>query len=246
MLSINSSYQLIYADPPWYFRARSERGESRSAKKHYPVMSRDEIASLPVSKIAAKNSVLLMWAIDPMLNVAFEVIKAWGFTFKTVGFYWVKQNVKSDSFFTGLGYYTRANPEQCLLATRGAGLKRKDRSVQRLIISPRGRHSEKPAEAYRRIELLFGNVTRIELFARRRRAGWKAFGNQVERYHRGGFYSVGSSLTSRSRTRYVSSRSNTARLPSVAIRQGPPKKSSATMPTLRPATSTAAPTTTRV
>src|SRR5687767_8623962 len=151
MLSMNSNYQLIYADPPWHFRARSEKGESRSAKKHYPVMSLADIAAVPVSKIAAKNSVLLMWAIDPMLNVAFDVIRAWGFTFKTVAFYWVKKNIKSAGFFTGLGYYTRANPEQCLLATRGAGLKRKDRSVQRLIVSPRGRHSEKPTEAYPRI-----------------------------------------------------------------------------------------------
>ena len=180
MLSMNFNYQLIYADPPWHFRARSEKGESRSAKKHYPVMSLADIAALPVSKIAAKNSALLIWAIDPMLNVAFDVIKAWDFRFKTVGFYWVKENSKSAGFFTGLGYYTRANPEQCLLATRGAGLKRKDKSVRRLIVAPRGRHSEKPIEAYPRIERLFGNVSRVELFARRRRTGWDAFGNQVE------------------------------------------------------------------
>lgn len=180
MLSKNTNYQLIYADPPWHFRVRSPKGESRSAKKHYPVMSLDEIAALPVSKIAAKNSVLLMWTIDPMLYVAFNVIKAWGFKFKTVGFYWAKQNIKSAGFFSGMGYYTRANPEQCLLATRGTGLKRKDRSVQRLIVAPRGRHSEKPIEAFNRIERLFGNVHRIELFARQRRPGWDAFGNEVE------------------------------------------------------------------
>ncbi len=180
MRSTNFNYQLIYADPPRHFRVRSEKGEGRSAKKHYPVMSLDEIAALPISKIAAKHSVLLMWTIDPMLNVAFDVIKAWDFRFKTVGFYWVKENIKSAGFFTGLGYYTRANPEQCLLATRGAGLKRTDRSVQRLIVAPRGRHSEKPAEAYRRIERLFGHVSRVELFARNRRAGWDVFGNQVE------------------------------------------------------------------
>ena len=177
---MNSNYQLIYADPPWHFHVRSEKGASRSAKRHYPVMSFQDIAALPISKIATKNSVLLMWAIDPMLNVAFDVIKAWNFKFKTVGFYWVKRNIKSAGFFTGLGYYTRANPEQCLLATRGSGLKLRDRGVQRLIVAPRGRHSEKPEEAYNRIERLFGKVTRIELFARRRRVGWDAFGNQVE------------------------------------------------------------------
>jgi N6-adenosine-specific RNA methylase IME4 len=177
---MNFNYQLIYADPPWHFHARSEKGENRSAKNHYPVMSVDDIAALSISKIAAENAVLLIWAIDPMLDVAFDVIKAWGFKFKTVGFYWVKENIKSAGFFTGLGYYTRANPEQCLLATRGAGLKRTDRSVRRLIVAPRGRHSEKPIEAYNRIERLFGNITRIELFARQRRTGWDVFGNQVE------------------------------------------------------------------
>jgi N6-adenosine-specific RNA methylase IME4 len=91
-----------------------------------------------------------------------------------------KTKQEIGGFFTGLGYYTRANPEQCLLATRGKGLKRKARNVPRLIVAPRGRHSEKPVEAYRRIERLFGNVSRVELFARCRRAGWDAFGNQVE------------------------------------------------------------------
>ena len=177
---MNLAYQVIYADPPWHFRVRSGKGESRSANRHYPVMSLHDIAALPISEIAAKNSVLFIWAIDPMLDVVFDVIKAWDFRFKTVGFYWVKQNVKSPGFFTGLGYYTRANPEQCLLATRGAGLKRIDRSVPRLIVAPRGRHSEKPIEAHHRIERLFGNVSRVELFARYRRFGWDAFGNQVE------------------------------------------------------------------
>src|SRR5215211_5514479 len=180
MLSMNSSYQLIYADPPWQFRVYSKKVGSRSAERYYPTMSLADIAALPISKIAAKNSVLLMWAIDPMLDVAFDVIKAWGFKFKTVGFYWVKKNMKSAGFFTGLGYYTRANPEQCLLATRGIGLKRKDKSVRRLIVARRGLHSEKPVEAYRRIERLFGKVSRIELFARQRRTGWDAFGNEVK------------------------------------------------------------------
>ena len=177
---MNFNYQLIYADPPWQFRVYSKKVGNRSAERYYPTMRLADIAALPISKIAAKNSVLLMWAIDPMLDVAFGVIKAWGFKFKTVGFYWVKENRKSPGFFSGLGYYTRANPEQCLLATRGVGLKRIDRGVRRLIVAPRGRHSEKPAEAYRRIERLFGNVSRIELFARNRRTGWDVFGNQVE------------------------------------------------------------------
>lgn len=173
-------YDLIYADPPWHWKARSEKGEDRSAKNHYNIMSLEDIKALPVSDLANDNSVLLMWAIDPMLDKAFEVIKAWGFTFKTVGFYWVKQNLKSDTFFTGLGYYTRANPEQCLLATRGKGLLRKDMGVPRLLINPRGRHSEKPPLAIRRIERLFGDVKRLEMFSRHQFPGWDVFGDQVE------------------------------------------------------------------
>lgn len=173
-------YQLIYADPAWHFRVRSSKGEGRSAKNHYSVMSLEDIKNLPVCEISEANSVCLMWIIDPMIEQGYEVMRSWGFTPKTVGFYWVKTNMKSQGYFTGLGYYTRANPEQCILGVRGNGLPRKDKGVQRLIVSPRGRHSEKPEEAYERVERLFGDVSRVELFARRRRIGWEAFGNQVE------------------------------------------------------------------
>lgn len=173
-------YQLIYADPPWHFRVHSKKGEGRSAIQHYSVMSLEDIANMPIKEIAEDNSVCLMWVIDPMIEQGYQVMRAWGFIPKTVGFYWVKQNLKSEGFFTGLGYYTRANPEQCILGTRGKGLPRKDKGVKRLIVSPRGRHSAKPVEAYERIERLFGNVSRVELFARCNRQGWSAFGNQVE------------------------------------------------------------------
>lgn len=173
-------YQLIYADPPWHFRTHSEKGEGRSAKKHYSIMTLADIAALPVSSIAEKDSVCLMWVIDPMIEQGYQVMRAWGFTPKTVGFYWVKQNKSGLGFFTGLGYYTRANPEQCILGVKGKGLPRMDKGVPRLIVSPRGRHSEKPVEAHARIERLFGDVSRVELFARRKRAGWDVFGNQVE------------------------------------------------------------------
>lgn len=115
-------YQLIYADPPWAFRARSEKGESRSAKNHYNVMSLADIRALPVADLAESDSVLLMWIIDPMVEEGYHVMRAWGFTPKTVGFYWIKQNKSGVGFFTGLGYYTRANPEQCILGVKGKGL----------------------------------------------------------------------------------------------------------------------------
>jgi N6-adenosine-specific RNA methylase IME4 len=138
------------ADPPWRFIKYSEVDQSRSPENHYDVMSLDDIKNLPVAKHANDDCVLLLWATDPLLEKAFEVIKAWNFTYKTVGFYWTKQNIKSPTFFTGMGYWTRANPEQCLLATRGHP-QRKAKDVPRLIVAPRREHSRKPDEAINRI-----------------------------------------------------------------------------------------------
>lgn len=176
-------YKLIYADPPWHFKVRSGKGEGRSARNHYKdrsVMSLGDIKNLPVENFADDDSVLLLWVTDPFLEKAFEVIKAWGFKYKTVGFYWAKKCKKSDKWHIGNGYYTRANPEQCLLATRGKGVKRVSKSVRRLIESRLREHSRKPDEAYERIEKLFGDVPRLELFARHKMSGWDVWGNEVE------------------------------------------------------------------
>src|SRR5262249_53701782 len=121
--SRHAGYSVIYADPPWNFRTWSAKGTGRGAVSHYDCLSFEALAALPVSQLAAPDCALFLWATDPMLPRAFELIRAWGFEYKTVGFYWVKLNAKAktaDSYFTGLGYWTRANPEQCLLATRGS------------------------------------------------------------------------------------------------------------------------------
>ena len=142
-------------------------------------MSLDDIKNLPVRNHAMDDCVLLLWVTDPLLKKAFEVIEAWGFSYKTVGFLWAKQNKKSNTFFTGMGYWTRANPEQCLLATIGHP-KRKAKDVQRLIVSPRREHSRKPDEVRTKIEKLYGNIPRIELFARTRIEGWDVWGNEID------------------------------------------------------------------
>ncbi len=97
-------YKIIYADPPWEYRVWSKKGQGRSAESHYPTMRLEDIKALPVEKLADKNCVLFMWITFPMLNEAMSVLKAWGFTYKTVGFVWVKQNKKSSSLFWGMGY----------------------------------------------------------------------------------------------------------------------------------------------
>ena len=117
-------------------------------------------------------------------KTAFELIDAWGFTYKTVAFTWIKQCRKSDRLFTGLGYYTRANAEYCLLATRGKILECKSRSVPSVIVSHIEEHSKKPDEARARIEALYGEVPKIELFARQTVGGWDCWGNETEKFGR--------------------------------------------------------------
>jgi N6-adenosine-specific RNA methylase IME4 len=140
-------------------------------------MSLDDVKALPVSEWAADDAILLLWATDPLLDKAFAVIRAWSFTYKTVGFYWVKQNTSGNGFFTGMGFWTRANPEPCLLATRGHP-KRKTADVKRLVVAPRREHSRKPEEMYGHIERL-ADGPYLEMFARTTRPGWDGWGVQA-------------------------------------------------------------------
>jgi N6-adenosine-specific RNA methylase IME4 len=172
----SNRYGVIYADPPWTFATYSRKGKGRSPEAHYDCMDLDGIKALPVADWAADDAILLLWATDPLLDKAMDVIKAWGFTYKTVGFYWAKQNANGKSFFTGMGFWTRANPEQCLLATRGHP-KRKAANVQKLVISRRREHSRKPDEMYGLIERL-ADGPYLEMFARTSRPGWDSWGSQ--------------------------------------------------------------------
>lgn len=180
----DKKYSIVYADPPWQYFTYSKKGQGRSAESHYPTMPKAEIQKLPVPRISAKDSVLFLWATAPCLIEAFELIEAWGFTYKTVGFTWIKQCRKSDKLFLGMGYYTRANAEYCLLATKGRVLARKSHSVPSVIISHIREHSRKPDEARERIVELFGDIPRIELFARESMSGWDCWGNETEKFRK--------------------------------------------------------------
>jgi N6-adenosine-specific RNA methylase IME4 len=169
---------VIYADPPWRFANYSAKGEGRNATAYYDCMTLTEIAAFPVQPLAAKDCVLLMWVTDPFLKFGLDIIERWGFTYKTVGFYWVKLNKDYFGRPIGTGYWTRANPEQCLLATRGKP-KRLNADVHKLIEAPRGAHSEKPDIVYERIERLTAGPY-VELFARQRRPGWDAIGLEAD------------------------------------------------------------------
>jgi N6-adenosine-specific RNA methylase IME4 len=167
-------YAAILADPPWRFQTRSPKGDDRAPP--YTRMSVADIAALPVGELAARDAVLFLWTIDPMLPQALEVIGAWGFVFKTIGFTWVKMNATGVAPI-GCGFWTRANPEQCLLATRGHP-KRLNCNVRQLIMAPRREHSRKPDEIRARIERLVAGPY-VELFARERAPGWDAWGDEI-------------------------------------------------------------------
>ena len=142
-------------------------------------MSISELCALPVADLAAKDSALFLWATFPQLPEALRLIQAWGFTYKSVAFVWLKQNRKSPGWFYGLGFWTRGNAEVCLLATRGHP-KRQAANIHQFIISPVREHSRKPEEAREKIVALMGDLPRVELFARQSPPGWDVWGNEVE------------------------------------------------------------------
>jgi site-specific DNA-methyltransferase (adenine-specific) len=145
------------------------------------------LKAFDVKGISAKDCVLMMWATGPHLNAALELGDAWGFEYKTIAFVWIKLNLKDLQFFVGLGQYTRANAEPVLLFTKGKPLHRVRKDVGQIVIARVGPHSQKPPEVRERIVQLFGDVPRVELFARSRKgffpdveyAGWDVFGNEV-------------------------------------------------------------------
>ena len=170
-------YKIIYADPPYYFKSYSKKGENRNATQHYNCMEFNDLLRLPISNICDVDCVLFLWVTDPFLEKSFRLRKEWGFKYKTVAFTWCKET-KMNKFFTGLGYWTRANPEMCLLATKG-NPKRISKNVNQLVIDKRREHSRKPDCVRDRIVELMGDLPRIELFARQTAPGWDSWGDEV-------------------------------------------------------------------
>ena len=169
-------YQIIYADPPWSY---GRTNCYRAPDQHYPVMTIKDIEALPISNLADKDCILFMWT--PYITVvdAINIAKEWGFKFITIGFVWVKKNKKADSWFWGMGNWTRANSEICLIFTKGKP-KRVCAGVHSVLDDRVMKHSQKPQEARIRIEKLMGDLPRIELFAREKTPGWDVWGNEVE------------------------------------------------------------------
>lgn len=179
-------FGVIYADPPWHYDVWAE-GSARNASAKYDTMNADNIAQMPVGNLAAPDCVLFIWITWPRLVEALVVINAWGFTYKTCGFAWLKAHGGQVEMFrddidaqVGMGYWTRANSEVCLLATRGKP-KRLNADVRQGIIAPRREHSRKPDGVHERIERLVAGPY-LELFARQQRPGWTSWGNQTDKF----------------------------------------------------------------
>lgn len=208
--TIPGGYGVIYADPCWQFKDQNRNG-NRGAGCKYQTMTLPQLMALPVRQIAAPDSVLLMWHVPAMPAEALQLATAWGFTVRTMkAFTWVKMNKRfADNLRKscrksgadihgmdeasllqlmfaatkmGLGHHTRGNTEDVLIAVRGRGLERQSKSVRQLIFSPVREHSRKPDEARHRIEQLYGDVPRIELFARQSAPGWDSWGNESTKF----------------------------------------------------------------
>ena len=167
-------YGVIYADPEWRNEPWSDLGMDRAPDNHYPTSSTDEIAARPVGNIAADDCALFLWAVVPMLPDALRVMAAWGFDYKS-HLIWRKVYPGERH---GLGYWSRVDHELLLIGTRGnvpcpaPGTQWPTSVVDASV----GEHSEKPALFHEIVEKYFPHLPKIELNARRARAGWDAWG----------------------------------------------------------------------
>ncbi len=163
-------YQIIYADPPWKYNFSKDNSDR--IENHYPTMELEEIKSIPINDIADENCVLYMWATAPKLIEAIEVIKAWGFEYKTHAIW--------DKDWIGMGYWFRGQHELLFVGTKGhiSPPNRKD-LISSVIREKRTEHSKKPYKIRTLISKWYPDYNKIELFARQRFEGWDVWGNEV-------------------------------------------------------------------
>lgn len=167
-------YRLLYADPPRRFEVRDRKtGLRKSPDRHYRTLTTEQLCALPVERLATKDALLVIWVYDPLLPSVFDIARAWGFpTFVTVLFRWLK-TTNSGKLHFGTGYHTRGGGcEEAWLFRRGRGCPVKAHDVRKEFFSPVREHSRKPDEVCGMIERLYGDLPRVELFARTRVKGW--------------------------------------------------------------------------
>ena len=179
IFNTNKKYNIIYLDPPWLYNARNNKGTrfGCGAGGYYPLMTMEQIQNLPIREISDKNCAIFMWCTFPYLDKQIKLFEKWGFKYKTLGFSWIKTNKRDGKPFFGVGYYAKSNCEVCLLGIKGT-MKPITNKVSSCVISPKEEHSKKPNIVRERIVQLFGDLPRIELFARQHADGWDCWGNE--------------------------------------------------------------------
>ncbi len=176
-------YNIIYADPPWQFGSKAYQDSNRKMlileKTQYDTLNVEELKKLNIKEISPEDCICFMWVTDSHLKEGIEVLESWGFKYKTIGFNWIKK-YKSGSFCVNFAPWTLKSWEICLIGIKGTMGKYKIvNNIQGLVIEERTTHSKKPEEVKKRIEQLFGDLPKIELFAREKTEGWDAWGNEV-------------------------------------------------------------------
>lgn len=178
-------YDIVYADPPWFYYG--SKIKDAAAAKHYPLMSLDDLANLPVRRIMSKRSALFLWATCPRLDFAIELIGRWGLHYRGVAYVWVKTNARGE-IIRGQGVtptFTKPTTELVLAATTmptGRPFPLLDFGQGQVVLHHRAEHSRKPAIFRQLIEALCGDHPRIELFARESAAGWSCWGPESEKF----------------------------------------------------------------
>ena len=187
---MSKKYDIIYADPAWNYGSKELYGDKnkegkrenrfRKLERIYKTMSIDEIKQLPIKQISNVNSACFLWCTDSHLKQGIEVLESWGYKYKTIAFVWIKKTNKGNTF-VNFAPWTLKSSEICLLGISGTmGKLKTDNTVRQLVEAERTKHSKKPNEVRIRIETLFANSTKLELFARENYIGWDAWGNEVE------------------------------------------------------------------
>lgn len=179
--AVDRRYELLYVDPPWNYKNNGVKG---AAELQYKTMKPAEIAALPIGLLGSPSSVLFMWATYPTLPDAIDVMRAWGYEYKTLGFQWVKIYDKSGKPRFGNGWWTHANTEPCFIGVRPRSRRPVDHTLSQLvfteeevIVAPITRHSAKPPIVREKIIQLMGDLPAVECFAREKVPGWDCWGD---------------------------------------------------------------------
>lgn len=174
------SYGLILADPAWKYITRSPKGRKKSADRHYRTMTRAELYALPVWKLGAPNAALCLWTTQAMLPMQLDLLKHWGFEYKSYGA-WGKRTKTGRKWGFGTGYWERSTAEVYLWGAIGAPLI-VSRSERNFIEAPLREHSRKPEDIYAKCERMFPNVRKLDLFSRKTRKGWDNWGDEATKF----------------------------------------------------------------